>query len=186
MKGAVDFDSAIDRACELGPCSVAFLISDDFPESPSSAPVLTDQPYTIDVEPDEDWPIADLYRKLLVHFHEMPEEERLGFDPYLSTWEIRGNRIAELARRLELNPEVMIILYNHWVFDPARDTQFVLDQSAKESVNSLWRVSHRYERWIAFADLALRLVSCGLSEADAERVLSMQKTSQVFMEYDLE
>jgi hypothetical protein len=42
MKGAVDFDSAIDRACELVRCLVAFLISDDFPESTSTAPVPTD------------------------------------------------------------------------------------------------------------------------------------------------
>jgi hypothetical protein len=113
--------------------------------------VLTNQPYTTDAEPDEDSSIADLYRKLLVHFNEMPEEERLGFDPYHSTWKIGRNRIAELARRLELDPEAMIILYNQWLFDPARDTQFVL------------------------ADLALGLVSCGVSEAAADRVLSMQE-----------
>jgi hypothetical protein len=47
MKGAVDFNSAIGRACESVRCSVAFLISDDFPESTSTASVLTDQPYTM-------------------------------------------------------------------------------------------------------------------------------------------
>jgi hypothetical protein len=142
MKGAVDFDSAIDHACELVRCSVGFLISDDFPESTSTSPLLTDRPYTADAEPDEDSSIADLYRKLLVHFNEIPEEERLGFDPYHSTWEISRNRIAELARRLELSPDAMIILYNQWFFEPARDTQFVLDQSARESVSFLYCVAH--------------------------------------------
>jgi hypothetical protein len=173
-KEAVDSDSAVDRACELVRCSVALLISDDFPESTSTAPVLTDEPYTTDAEPDEDSPIADLYRKVLVHFNEMTEEERLGFDPYHSTWEIGRNRIAELTRSLEWNPEAMIFLYSQWLFDPGRDTQFVLDQSARESVNSLWRVVYRYEEWTAFADLALHLDSCWVSEADAQRVLSMQ------------
>jgi hypothetical protein len=116
----------------------------------------------------------------------MPEEERLEFNPYHSTWEIDRNRIAELARRLELNPEMMIILDDQWLFDPARNTRFVLDQSARELVNSLWCVTHRYDGWTVFADLALRLVSCRVSVVDAERVLSMQKILQVLMEHDLE
>jgi hypothetical protein len=42
----------------------------------------------------------------------MAEEECMRFDPYHSTWEIVHKRIAELAMRLELNPEAMSNLYD--------------------------------------------------------------------------
>jgi hypothetical protein len=50
--------------------------------------------------------------RVLVQFAEMAEEERMRFDPYHPTWKIAPERIAELAMRLELNPEAMNILYN--------------------------------------------------------------------------
>jgi hypothetical protein len=50
----------------------------------------------------------------------------------------------------------------------------VLDESAKKSANSEWRDAHGNEIWTMFAGLALHLVSCGVSESDAEHVLFMQ------------
>jgi hypothetical protein len=38
----------------------------------------------------------------------------------------------------------------------------------------IWRAVHRFEEWYALSELALRLVTCGMSEADAERLFSMQ------------
>jgi hypothetical protein len=52
---------------------------------------------------------------------------------------------------------------------------FVLDEDASKSASFMWRVAYRYERWTMPADLALRLISCGMSVAGAGRVLLMQK-----------
>jgi hypothetical protein len=61
--------------------------------------------------------------------------------------------------------------HDHWLFRSPKEMPFALDEAAHESVNSIWRI-------------ALRLVSSGVSEADAERILSMQKISPGFMELD--
>jgi hypothetical protein len=39
----------------------------------------------------------------------------------------------------------------------------------------IWRAADRFEEWSALSELALRLVTCGTSEADAEGLLSMQR-----------
>jgi hypothetical protein len=58
----------------------------------------------------------------------------------------------------------------------------MLDEGVKESPNSMWRATDLYKRETVFADLALRLVSCVVSEADAERHFLIQKTLQAFTE----
>jgi hypothetical protein len=136
MKGNGDFDSGLGHACELVRCSVAFLISESLSQSVSTFLVLTDEPYAADADSGEDWPIADSDGEYLVQFAEMVEEERIKLDPYHSACKIARERIAELALRLELNPEAMSLLYNQWLFDSTRDTQFVLGQGVTGSVNS--------------------------------------------------
>jgi hypothetical protein len=100
MKGDIDCHSALDHACELVRCSVAFLISEDESQSVSTFPVLTNEPYAADANPGEDWPIADSNREFSVQFAEMAEVERMRLDPHHSTCKIACERIAELALRL--------------------------------------------------------------------------------------
>jgi hypothetical protein len=174
MKDYFDFGSAFDHACELARNSRVFLISIGLPHPYSTSTIPIDEPYAGDAGSGENWPITESYRGYLVHFAQIAEEERMRSDAYCSTWEIAGCRIAEPASRLELNSEVITILFNQWLYDSAGDTQFVRDEGGKESTNPTWRVAHRYAKWTRFADLALRLISFRMSEADAERVLSMQ------------
>jgi phosphoribosylformylglycinamidine (FGAM) synthase-like amidotransferase family enzyme len=55
------------------------------------------------------------------------------------------------------------------------ETQFALHANVRESVNSLWRIAHRYEKRTVFAELAVRLIPSGVSEAGTDRALSMQR-----------
>jgi hypothetical protein len=52
---------------------------------------------------------------------------------------------------------------------------FLLDLDLREDRNQIWRTAHRFEEWSSFSEMAVRLVTCGTSEADAERILSMQR-----------
>jgi hypothetical protein len=69
----------------------------------------------------------------------------MRFIPYRSTPQTARGRITELASSPRLNSEAMSILYNQRLFNSARDTQFVLDESVRESANSMWRIAYRYE-----------------------------------------
>jgi hypothetical protein len=39
----------------------------------------------------------------------------------------------------------------------------------------IWRAAHRFEEWPGLSELAVRLMTCGTSEADAERLLPMHR-----------
>jgi hypothetical protein len=51
--------------------------------------------------------------------------------------EIARPRIADFTRRLGLNEEDACGLFNDWIFDSGRETQFVLHADARESVDFL-------------------------------------------------
>jgi hypothetical protein len=117
-----------------------------------------DEPQSTGGVNDENPPPADSYAAYLNQFAEMSEEARMKFDPYHQLYEIARRRIGDLATRTGLDSGEMTTRYDHWLFDSAPSTLFVLDASATESTNSLGRVAHRYERWSRSADLALRLI----------------------------
>lgn len=175
MRGASDFDSAIQSAVAMGENSDPFLVADEASALDLTARISSDDSGRVDGNDDERASGTPAYATYLVQFAEMPDGERMAFDPYRRVYEMAHARIGDLAARLGSNPEETLTLFDSWLFDSAQENRFVLDPSARESVNSMWRIAHRYEKWSTFADLALRLISCGTSEADAERVLSMQK-----------
>jgi hypothetical protein len=152
------------------------LISEELPQPDSTLTIQTDKTYAADAGPGENWRIAVSYREYLVQSSQMTEENRMKFHPYRLIWVIAPGGMAELARRSGLNSKAISILYNQWLFDSPRGAQFVLDEGAKELANFMWCIAHPDERLTGFADLALHVVSCGVSEADAEGVLSMHKT----------
>jgi hypothetical protein len=70
-------------------------------------------------------------------------------------------------------------------FGSAKDTRFLLDEDTRESVKSMCCVVYRYERWTMVVDLLLCFISRRVPEADAQRVVSMQKMPQAFTKHDL-
>jgi hypothetical protein len=104
----------------------------------------------------------------------MPADERMALEPFRAVYETARPRIVAFARNLGFAPKRTGSLYDRWIFHPPKEIPFTLDNAAPESANSLWRIAHRYEIGASFAVLAPRLISCGVSEADAEHVLSMQ------------
>jgi hypothetical protein len=108
----------------------------------------------------------------------------MTFDPFSEIHETAYPPIRDLPGRFGVDSERTSAPYDHWLFRPSNEMSFAQDEPAHESANSLWRTAPRYEMWTSFANLALRLVSSGVSEADTERTFSMQKTWPAFMELD--
>jgi hypothetical protein len=172
MKGGYSYDDAMASAFAVAGNSDSMF---DHPFIPGPPWVTAQESYTPQVDEAEDQPVAQSYREYLSFFHEMADDQRMAVDQVNGIYQTARPRIIELAGRLGLDPEHMGALYDLWLFGPPEEIPFALDEAAQGSVNSLWRIAHRYEKWTSFADLALRLVSSGVSEADAERILSMQK-----------
>lgn len=99
--------------------------------------------------------------------------------------EIARPRIADFTRRLGLNEEDACGLFNDWIFDSGRETQFVLHADARESLNSAWRIAHRHGTWTVFADLA-----CDSFHLECQKLMlsvcyQCKETLVLFMEYGL-
>jgi hypothetical protein len=175
MRGNHSYDDAMNVAFEMAGNSDSIFVPQDVPTQPPPPSMTASEAHAPEAGEGEEQPTAQSYRQHLIRFLEMPEDTRMGFDPFSGIYEAARARILELAGRLGLDAEQMGILFDHWLLRSAEETPFVLDQAAHESVNCLWRIAHRYQMWAPFADLALRLISCGVSEADAERLLSLQR-----------
>jgi hypothetical protein len=128
-------------------------------------------------EETEDRVHGKSYKDWLFHFAGMKDEDRLRFHPYSvdDMYEVGMKSIRNLACRMEVDASVMTGLFQLWLFGTDEEIPFLGDCFLHDSPNEMWRVAHRYKQWSVFADLALRFVSCGTSEADAERILSMQR-----------
>jgi hypothetical protein len=175
MKGSRDFETAIQTAFHMGENSDPVPVMDEIISPDPLVRISQDDANCTAPNDRPNGPVAQSYAAHLTRFTEMSEEERMAFDPYRPVYEVAQARIGDLSIRLGLDPTETLSSHNHWLFDSAEKTTFVLDQSARESANFMLRIAHRYERWSNFTDLALRLISFGVSEADAERVLSIQK-----------
>jgi hypothetical protein len=79
------------------------------------------------------------------------------------------------AANLGLDESITIALVDRWLFSAASEAPFLQHLDRSEEPNMIWRVAHRFEEWSALSKLALQLVTCRTSEADAKRLLSMQR-----------
>jgi hypothetical protein len=75
---------------------------------------------------------------------------------------------------LGLDEPSTITLFDRWRFSGALEVPFLQHLDGREEPNMIWRAAHRFEEWFALSEFALPLVTCGTSEADTERLLSMQ------------
>jgi hypothetical protein len=126
------------------------------------------------------------YKLALSHFVRMFDDDRFNVDiplrlPSLSMYQLARSRILQLAVQvgskldLQLDMELIGATFDKWLFSHPDDIPFLFGRRSPTSVDDMWRIAHRHAGWEIMADLALRFISCGTSEADAERVLSMQR-----------
>jgi hypothetical protein len=83
--------------------------------------------------------------------------------------------IFELAVRLGQNSGEIRRIFNAWLFAPITEVLFLQNVATFESLDSTWRAAHQYEERAAFAELAVRLVSCAAFQSDVECALSLEK-----------
>ena len=85
--------------------------------------------------------------------------------------------LTDMGRRLGVPPNEVEEKFRTWIYCPRSDSP--TRYSVGESPNTIWRrVPAISEDWRQFADVALRFVTMGTSEADCERSLSRQKDIQ--------
>jgi hypothetical protein len=96
-------------------------------------------------------------------------------DPYRDLYSLARESIRALAIKLHTEERVALIIFDNWLFSSAADVPFLRDRELLDSPNDFWRIAHRFLEWLPLSELALRLITCGTSEADAERILSMQR-----------
>jgi hypothetical protein len=125
------------------------------------------------------------YKDWLIKIGRKSNENLLTFEPYnvgemfqIGIESVRNiaARMNELAVIEKRDSEVLKMagLFQAWLYHPKSEITFLRD-SPRDSANALWRFAHRYQGWEVFVDLALIFISSGTSEADAERVLSMER-----------
>jgi hypothetical protein len=127
---------------------------------------------------------AQNYTGYLREFAEMTEDERFDVkrtDIYGKIYDIAQERILQLADRVAQKLQYDAALpelkrrYDIWLFDPQTSVPFIGAPNPAVRAEQMWRMAHRHAGWEILADVALRIVSSGTSEADAERILSMER-----------
>jgi hypothetical protein len=119
--------------------------------------------------------ISRSYDEWLDFFANMNLEDMMKYDPYEtdSLYEIAIESIEAISARLMLDKEAMKTMFRMWLFGDMKVVSFL--NESPESVNEMWRIAHRLKEWRNFAEVSLRFISCATSEADAERILSVER-----------
>ena len=99
--------------------------------------------------------------------------DRLERDMVGSAFARGEKKVCEMASLLGMNVIHVKKMFNSWLFSRPEELQFADLLMTNE--NNLWRSAHKYEEWSELATIALRFVTVGTSEADVERILSVQK-----------
>jgi hypothetical protein len=58
-------------------------------------------------------------------------------------------RIIDLVNKRGLDAGETEKLFPDWLFQPAARGVFLLKGVAQESIGSIWRVAHGYEKWVS-------------------------------------
>jgi hypothetical protein len=127
---------------------------------------------------------AQNYREHLREFAQMREDDRFDVeknDIYAKIYDRAQERILQLADQVAQKhnydsalPE-MKKMYDTWLFGHPKEVPFLGSANPVVCANEMWRIAHRHAGWEILSDIALRFISSGTSEADAERVLSMER-----------
>jgi hypothetical protein len=114
------------------------------------------------------------YNERFAYFVALAEPDLMEYDPYYDLYVVATQYLRTFAANLGFDKSSTIALLDRWVFSAAPEVPFLQHLDGSEEPNMIWRAAHRFEAWSAVSELALCLVTCGKSEADAERLFSMQ------------
>jgi hypothetical protein len=81
-----------------------------------------DEAYAADAGDCENRTVALTDKKYFTSFTQIPDKEKMTVGPYHAACEIARPRIADFARRLDLNEKGAHALFDHWIFDSGRKT----------------------------------------------------------------
>jgi hypothetical protein len=98
----------------------------------------------------------------------------MEYDPDHDLYAVATQYLRTFAANLGLDESSTISLFDRWLFSAAPEEQFLQHLDGSEGRNMIWGVAHRFEEWSA-PELAMRFVTCGTSEAGAERLPSMRR-----------
>jgi hypothetical protein len=115
------------------------------------------------------------YNERLAYFVALAESDFMEYDLYYDPCAVTTQYLRTFVVNLGLDESSTIALFDRWLFSAAPEVPFLQYLDGSEEPNMIWRVAHRFEEWSALSELVLRLVTCGTSEADAERLLSVQR-----------
>lgn len=145
------------------------LVGDDVDESESAVPVHSPD--------EEETMLTETQRRTKTRMMSLALEKLLDTPIYNVT---HGQAFAEIERLgniLGIDCNYLHKCFREWLYEDRNDTPTKYEQG--QSPNSIWRRVPAVDgHWRDFAQIALRLVTIGTSEADCERSLSKQRDVQ--------
>lgn len=112
------------------------------------------------------------YCKIKEQLSLIPIEERLFIDLYDNIVPNTTSFLKEQANFLNLKSDIGDLIQK-WLF--AEFTNDFIQIKENESMNDYWRRIHQFNEFKDLATLGIRLASIGVSEAEVERIFSVQK-----------
>jgi hypothetical protein len=114
------------------------------------------------------------YHRLQVALLETGDIDQMLRYPLYSDLVAKADRcVGSLAVKLGMSPIQSIQCFHHWIEMTDEALHFPL--LGDRSPDAIWRHAHQYHDWRDFAQIALRIVTLGTSEVDAERIISTHR-----------
>ena len=130
-----------------------------------------------DLEEEEDEPDEAHDSQLGDELRPEDIDSVLSYDIYNFCFAKACQELCRIGKILGLDEQYVYRMFRSWVFDDRNQTP--TKWQIGFTPNDIWRqVPANCEEWRSFAELAVRLVTIGTSEADCERMLSKQKDIQ--------
>jgi hypothetical protein len=126
-------------------------------------------------EDDQEVTSHEDYNGRLAYFVALGQLDLIEYDPYHDIYAVATQCLRTIAANLGLDEPSTIALFDRWLFSAAPDVSFFQHLDGSEEPNMIWRAANRFEEWSSLSELTLRLATCGTSEANTKRVLSMQR-----------
>jgi hypothetical protein len=115
------------------------------------------------------------YNERLAYFVALADPDLMEYDPYHDLYAVATQYLGTFAANLGLDKSSTIAFFDRWLFSAVPEVPFLQYLDGSEEPNMIWRAAHRSEDWFALSEFALWFMTCGTSEADAERLLLMQR-----------
>jgi hypothetical protein len=114
------------------------------------------------------------YRELQAGlFTEGDIEHMIAYPLYSNLMAKADHCIGDLAQKLGMSPDESIQCLHNWIEMAVETLRFPV--LGDRSPDTIWRHAHQYDEWRDFSELAIRIITLGTSEADAERIISVHR-----------